>query len=209
MKTPILLLPLILTGCTTLDGGECPDVSDLRSNIDLTPPTAKCAAAKGLTGEALTCIDFTQLTSLTDPKLTGWDFTVAMGTCPGWDLSTSKLQVKNFTGFTGSCGFQMPPLTDPDYAKYTSFTLSVIHTVDLNKQQQTALIYLGRDQDTQQLSFSSGLNPKMISTFQVAKAALPNGGSGKYQPLFKLTSGQIFGGAGWQIESIAILGHTQ
>jgi hypothetical protein len=39
------------------------------------------------------------------------------------------------------------------------------------------------------LWFDTGTYPKRRTTVEVTKSALPNGGSGSYQPLFKLTSG--------------------
>ena len=179
--------------------------SDMRAG-DLPPPTPACAAAQGLPGDNLLCVDFDKLPSLSDSKLMGWDFTTMGGNC--WELLGGKLQVRSFSTFMGSCGFLLPPLSSADYQKYASFTLSIVQTLDINKQKQSAYIYLGLDQDTQQLWFDTGTYPKRRTTVELTKSALPNGGSGSYQPLFKLTSGAMVGSvnAGWQIESISING---
>lgn len=179
--------------------------SDMRAG-DLPPPTPACAAAQGLPGDNLLCVDFDKLPSLSDSKLMGWDFEQAARGC--WELLGGKLQVRSFSTFMGSCGFLLPPLSSTDYQKYASFTLSIVQTLDINKQKQSAYIYLGLDQDTQQLWFDTGTYPKRRTTVELTKSALPNGGSGSYQPLFKLTSGAMVGSvnAGWQIESISING---
>ncbi len=189
---------------TEVPPGSCTS-SDMRTG-DLPPPTPACAAAQGLPGDNLLCVDFDKLPSLSDSKLMGWDFTTMGGNC--WELLGGKLQVRSFSTFMGSCGFLLPPLSSADYQKYASFTLSIVQTLDINKQKQSAYSYLGLDQDTQQLWFDTGTYPKRRTTVEVTKSALPNGGSGSYQPLFKLTSGAMVGSvnAGWQIESIAING---
>ena len=169
-------------------------------------PTAKCAAAKGLPGDNLICTDFPTPQTLTDLKGMGWDFT---SQCPaGWTVSNAKLEVNSFSTFASSCIFTMRPLTPTEYQKYNSFTLSVVHTVDLNASKQTAWIYLGSDLATQQLALSTGTNPRQRNIYEVARAALPNGGNNNYQPLFKITSTAAGGGfLGWQIESIAVMGN--
>ena len=187
------------------DGGTSSTDQKCSAAVDLGPATAKCAAAKGLAGNNLACVDFNQVTDLTsDPKVTGWKFD-ATG-C--WEIAAGKLQVKSFKDFMGTCGLTLPPqnLADADKQKYQSLTLSVIHTLDLNKQRQQAGIYLGVALDTQQMWLGTGTNPRQVSTVTVAKAALPNGGNSIYQPLFNLTSTAQVGNVnqGWQIESIAV-----
>lgn len=182
------------------DGGKCP------GSPDMTVPTAKCAAAKGLPGDNLICTDFPTPQTLMDLKGMGWDFT---SKCPvGWTVSNAKLEVNSFSTFADSCIFTTRLLTPSEYQKYTSFTLSVIQTVDLNAQKQTAWIYLGSDLATQQLALSTGTNPRQRNIYEVARTALPNGGNNNYQPLFKITSTAAGGGfLGWQIESIAVMGN--
>lgn len=103
----------------------------------------------------------------------------------------------------------MPILSASDYEKYNSFTLAIVQTPDLNKLKQFAGIYLSVAQDNQQIWMSTGTNPRQISTIAVSKNALPNGGNGKYQPLFQISSTLAGGASGWQIESIAVIGNTQ
>ncbi len=176
---------------------------------DLTVSPPKCAAAKGLAGDNLLCVDFSKVNGLTDPLLNGWDFTTA-GTCPGWEIASGKLQVKNFGAFVGTCSFTMP-LTDLAAAanqKYQSVTLAVVQRVDLNPVSQKAQMMLGLDDPTTRLiDETRGTQPTQQRVYAVQKVALPNGGGAAYQPLFKLTSGALYAGVGWQIESIAVMGN--
>lgn len=207
-----LIITFCVLGTTACDLQSTSALSacaqDMKGDVaDSSSQLGTCAAAKGLSGINLVCVDFDQVAALTDQKLSGWDFTNPM-VCPGWVLSGGKLQVSNFGTFTSSCSFLLRPinLTDAEKQKYQNFTLSVVHTLDLNKQKQTAAIYLGAAQDTQQMWLGTGANPKQITTVTIAKAALPNGGGTTYQPLFKLASSVAAGGTaqGWQIESIAV-----
>jgi hypothetical protein len=45
----------------------------------------KCAAAKGLAGDNLLCVDFDKVTQLTDQTPVGWNFTANMANC--WQIS--------------------------------------------------------------------------------------------------------------------------
>jgi len=176
---------------------------------DMAAPPAKCAAAKGLNGDNLICVDFGGLAALTDQKLTGWDFTT---NCGGnfWEISAGKLQLKNFSTFMSNCGFLMPALSAADYQKYSGFTLSVIHRVDVSEiVNQRAQIMLGSDdQSNRLLDWMTGKQPRKQWIQIVSKADLPLAAMGNFQPLFKLSAGNTAGGGftGWQIESIAING---
>ena len=187
------------------DGGACPPVADLA------PMKSKCDAAKGLAGDNLFCVDFSSVPEqvLTTPppaQLPGWNFEKFDKNC--WQVLGGKLQVQMFSAFASTCGFLMPGVSPGDYQKYNSFTLSAVQTVDLNAQKQTSWIYLGSDLVNQQVVTTTGTNPRQRNITEFAKMALPNGGSGAYQPLFKITSTAPQGGyQGWQIESIAVMGN--
>jgi hypothetical protein len=123
-------LAALIPGCHDLsirprDGGDNCDVTDMSGPTpDLAPTLPKCAAAKGLAGDNLLCVDFDKVTALNN--LTGWDFT---SQCPaGWTLSNNKLQVNSPATFMGDCRFTMPA-TNLNYAanqEYQSITLSVV-----------------------------------------------------------------------------------
>lgn len=185
------------------DGGKCPGSPDMAT-------TPRCEAAKGLPGDNLVCVDLLQVPSL--DALRGLNFIVGKNSVGNecWEIMQGKLEINNFSGFADTCIIKLPALdlTTAANQKYNSFTLSVIQTVDLNAQKQTSWIYLGSDLATQQLALSTGTNPRQRNIYEVARAALPNGGNNNYQPLFKITSTAAGGGfLGWQIESIAVMGN--
>lgn len=210
--TTLLAISLAAAGCretfyiVDADGGG--GATDIKcSTPDLAQPAAHCKAAAGLSGEAFTCVDFEQITTLTDSKLVGWDFTNP-GSCPGWEVAAGKLQVKNFSSFASSCSFTLPTLNlnDADKQKYQRVTLAVVHRVDLNNQQQKALVMLGLDdQDNRLLDWTTGKQPVQRRQLEVTRANLPPALNGVFQPLFKITSGITIGLQGWQIESIAVV----
>lgn len=214
MKSKVWLLGVSLVGCVgyephNSDGGASCKPSDLAGADLLTPDLATaqpmCAAGKGLPGVPLICTDFSSVQTLSDLKGMGWDF---MSKCPvGWTVSNSNLQVNGFSDFQDTCIFTTRALTTAEYQQYDSFMLSVVQTIDLNPAKQTASIYLGSDVSSQQVTTTTGTNLRQRNITEFAKTALPNGGNNGYQPLFKIFSGAKGGGfAGWQIESIAVMG---
>lgn len=212
------LSALLLVGCLGYepheDSGVCKP-ADMKGDLqDLTPAKPNCAAAKGLAGDNLLCVDFSSvgdqvLTTPSPSQLPGWNFEKFDKNC--WQVLSGKLQVNtaNFPTYMGTCGFLMPTLVLNQYPQYSSFTLAVVQTVDVNATVQGAYIYLGSDVPKQQMWYTAGTYPKIVTTLQVAKATLPNGGAGTYQPLFKLSAPSTAGGMaqGWQIESIAVMGN--
>jgi hypothetical protein len=215
---------LSVSGCQDLDyeinpewlAQNCPAyLADLKVNCampDLAPPQPKCAAAKGLTGDALLCVDFDKLSSLTDQAVAGWNFT---GNCiAGWEIATGKLQVKNFGTFVGTCSFTMPltDLASPANQKYQSVTLAVVQRVDLNDkpaQLQTQQIMLGLDDPSRRIEFRTGSNPRQQNINAVSRGDLTAISGTSFQPLFKVTSSLASGATatGVQIESIAVMGN--
>jgi len=187
------------------DGGTPPDLA-------IPPP--KCAAAKGLAGEALICVDADKST-LADLRTQGWTgFKDGTGTdC--WEIASVKLQVKNFGTFVGTCSFTMP-LTDLAAAanqKYQSVTLAVVQRVDLNASAlppQSAKSMLGLDDPSRLLTTTTDKTPRQQQVYTLTRsdlAGVPGVGT-NFQPLFKLSSAAVApGNTGWQIESIAVMGN--
>jgi hypothetical protein len=164
-----------------------------------------CAAAKGLPGEPLLCLDFKDVSSTS--MLQGWDFSCTGGA--SWTTAGGKLQVNNFKDFSSTCSFSLPPLPPADFQKFSAFSLAVLHKVDLNSNQQKAQIMLGGDDEQKRLlDWKTGPQPRLTNVYSIAKADLPLVAQSAFQPFFKLSStiGPGLGYAGWQIESIAILG---
>jgi hypothetical protein len=207
MRIPAVLIPILLvTACSQPQhiDDDLPDASPMHPP-DLATPVAKCAAAKGLAGDNLLCVDFKDVQDLS--SLTEWEFYCFPSRPWAWSATDGKLQIISFSTFMASCQFKLPALSAADYAKYSSFTLSVVQTVDLNPTQQSASILLGADLPAQRIWTVTGKYAKMTTALQLAKPDLPNGGSGAYQPLFKINSAVGGGGyMGLQIESIAING---
>ena len=210
-KTAAILTALLALGCQNpADRCEltesCPFPDLAGSDLATTQP--KCAAAKGLTGDTLVCVDFSKVNGLTDPLLIGWDFT---SLCPaGWEIVVGKLQVKNFGSFASSCSFTMPALSAADFQKYASYTLAVVQRVDLNSLQQKAQVMLGGDDDQKRLlDWMTGPQPRQKKVYEITKGDLPTAAMGGFQPFFKLNSAVGFGAGyqGWQIESIAVMGN--
>ena len=206
-------LSLCLTGCLAInterpfDGAEDPraDLATMQSP-DLAQPQAKCAAAKGLPGDNLLCVDFAQ-TSIAELMGKGWE--ISCDPAASWEITTAgKLQVQDFGSFKNQgCKFKLPAVNASDYSKYGNFTLSVIHSLNILRSDQTATIYLGQVIDKQQIWTGTGSIPRQQTNIAITKQALPNGGSGTYQPLFQIVVTTNAGLAGWQIESIAIQGN--
>jgi len=208
----LVLVLASLPGCLAIntqspsDGGEgCPG-SDAGPPPDLATPAPKCAAARGLAGDNLLCVDFNAVSGLSDPKLRDWNFNCTMGL---WVIQDGKLQVNNFSTFMSTCTFQVPAVSAADYAKYNRFTLSVVQRVDLNELSQKAQILLGADDPPTRLLLQlTGKQPRQRNVYEVQKGDLPLPAMGGFQPLFKISSTVQAGtaNAGWQIESIAIQG---
>ena len=198
--------------CELMD--NCPKYqADGGTPPDLAIPPPKCAAAKGLAGEALICVDADKST-LADLRTQGWTgFKDGTGTdC--WEIASGKLQVKNFGTFVGTCSFTMP-LTDLAAAanqKYQSVTLAVVQRVDLNDklaQLQTQQIMLGLDDPARRIEFRTGSNPRQQNVNSVNRGDLTAVSGTSFQPLFKVTSSLASGATatGVQIESIAVMGN--
>ena len=227
-RSCLAAISLLLAACqdnnVTLDdrwpgylAESCPTyLADLKLNcpsVDLAPPAPKCAAAKGLTGDTLLCVDFkdlaTQVLGATNPApIDAWNFDKADKGC--WEINGGKLQVKGFSAFQSSCMFTMPAVLAADFQKYGSFTLSVLQRVDLNSLQQKAQVMLGGDDDQQRLlDWLTGKQPRKQWVQTITKSDLPALSASSLQPWFKLNSAVSAGGTatGWQIESIAVMGN--
>ncbi len=218
----LLVVAFVATGCHDLEHVPAPDAltqdcpkSDMPTcaSPDLAPPLPKCKAASGLMGDALICVDFDQpTTTLTDLMAKGWTFVNAP--LHPWEIANGKLQVNNFAMFADTGSFKMP-LTDLASAtnqKYQSVTLAVVQRVDVDQNAlppQTAKLILGQDLAQREFTTLTGKNPRQQNQYTLMRsdlAAVPGVGT-NFQPLFKLSSGALYAGVGWQIESIAVMGN--
>lgn len=133
---------LVLAGCPMTipnedGGGSSSDGSCHVVMPDLAPSPAKCAAAKGLTGENVVCVDFPTKGSLTE--LTGWNFKAA-GASDCWILAVGQqtgkkvLLVNSFSTYSGECALTTPQidLSLPERKDYSRLTLSLLERTDVN-----------------------------------------------------------------------------
>ena len=184
-------------------------LADMKDSPDLTPSPPPCAAAKGLAGDNLVCADFNQIPSLPDAqRLPGWNFVCLGGA--SWTTSGGMLQINNFGSFSKECSATLPSLSlsDPDKAKYKSFSLSLIHRIDLNDPEQKAFIFLTDSSDqTRLLYFATGkkLPARQQTTITLDRADLPAMLT-SIQWQLKISSALTVPRQGWQIESIAVNG---
>lgn len=206
------------TGAGTEDGWVVAPKTDCPSVPDMATPRPKCAAANGLAGDNLICVDFTSLTdqplsnTATLPAvLKDWNFASICSNSqtgmPAWEIKNKKLVIKNFDMFLGSCGFTMPTIDsqNSDFKNHNKFTLSVVQKLNLSKStpQQTMGIYLNAPLDGYQVWLSTGMSPRQVSTVTIEKMNFPSGTNG-YQPVFQLTAANVVGGTSVEIESIAV-----
>jgi hypothetical protein len=187
-----------------VDGGPemtCP------SPPDLATPASKCAAAKGLAGDNLLCVDFKDVQALT--SLSGWDFSCTGGA--SWGSTGGYLQVNNFGTFDKECTATLPKLNlnDADKQKYKSLTLSLVQRIDLNDPEQRAQVFLNDTNDaTRQMYAATGKKTpsRQLTTITLDKSDLPAPVGNAPQWILRLSSSVPVGRQGWQIESIAING---
>jgi hypothetical protein len=189
------------------DGGSCPKLPDLG-----VPPAQTCKAAQGLAGDSLLCVDFSQISMVPDTqKLPGWDFSCAGGA--SWTTTGGALQVSNFSTFKDECTARLPALNlnDADKQKYKTLTLALVHRIDLNDPEQQAEIFLNTSMVTRRMYQTAGKKdvPRQRTILEINKADLPAALNNTPQWLLKVSSSLQVGRAGWQIESLAVLGNTQ
>jgi len=201
----------LLSGAACLDmPAATPDAVNCPPPPDLAQPLPKCAAAKGLAGDNLVCADFNQIPSLPDAqRLPGWNFVCLGGA--SWTTSGGMLQINNFGSFNDDCTVKLPglSLSDPDKAKYKSFSLSLIHRIDLSDPEQRAEIYLSSSAALRQMYLASGKKDvsRQRTILELDKADLPAMLT-SIQWQLKISSPAASGALrqGWQIESIAVNG---
>ncbi len=170
---------------------------------------APCAAAQGLSGDNLLCVDFDKVLTLTDPALNGWNFKAGSGGMDCWEIKNQQLQIANFATFVGSCALTLMPidLKLPDKQKYQRVTLSLVHRVDMSEIDQQAQVFLSMAAPARQIQYLSsrqGIPAQTTTIMTVNKTDLPMALNGVYTFLLNAGSLSVRGGLGWQISSIAV-----
>ena len=210
----LLLCSVLLTGCTSVEPRDDVDLSCSRTDAkpnssDMATAVPKCAAAAGLPGTNLLCVDFDKVTQLSDPALAGWKFDAATP-CPGWQISGGALQVQSFGTFMGNCGVTLPPIDFKLAANqtYQRATIALVHRVDMSDPDQKAQVFIDLDDPARlihQTTSRPGIPTLTTTTLTVNKADLPMGLMNVYKFFLKASALNIVGGRqGWQIQSIAV-----
>lgn len=190
---------------------NCPAyLADLKVNCampDLAPPQPKCAAAKGLTGDAIVCVDFDKLSGLSDQTVKDWNFTPGGG-CPGWEIVGGKLQVKNFGAFVGASAFHDAADRSGSRRQPKVPKRDAGGGADARSEpcQAGCICLLGRPIAIAANLVHHGHKSQDCHQPSDCQGGTANGTS-LYQPLFELTSALAGGATGWQIESIAVMGN--
>lgn len=135
----ILLGVLSLVGCDSKiverDGSTNTDLTCQMRDMAQTPPAPKCAAAKGLAGDNLLCVDFSTITMPFAQSLPMWSFSKDSMTKDCWEVQNNRLQIINFSGmFQDTCRVTLPTynFNDADKQKYKTVTLALVQQVDLD-----------------------------------------------------------------------------
>src|SRR3569832_212847 len=101
----LLCLPLFIGCLETIEISNELCKQDMRvspTQQDMLAAAHPCPAAKGLPGVNHLCVDFadpgTKLDGVNGLTAQGWDFRAGAGaTCPGWQISSGKLQRKDLS----------------------------------------------------------------------------------------------------------------
>ena len=207
-------------GTSPLQSVQSPDQTDMATSAteDMAIPGPTCQAAMGLAADKrLLCADFTTDGS---PQIPGWDF--AMG-CKGaqWTIKDGALQLTPFDQFdSGSCDFQLPALMGDGWSPYSAFTIAILQNVGLRAdaavyQRAQVLLRPPPNNPTEPIvQFTGNQNPLggMARPFRRATVTVNRSEtSAGFRVQFNVQSsgiGTTGGGfVGWQIKSIAVLGH--
>ena len=149
---------------------------------DMTPPPPKCAAAKGLPGDNLICVDFADIKIdqilVTPPpaELPGWDFEIAKNGC--WQIVKGVLQIQQFGMLKMKCTLSMPAIDLSEVTKqnYQTIILSIKQKLDLDPgttSNQFEYIYNGSNSPGYLLNQITGTYPEQQFIVIVDKQNLP------------------------------------
>lgn len=183
--------------------------SDLRCSSlpDLAPPPAKCAAAKGLSGDVLSglCLDMDKLDKQ-GLVSRGFNLMAPPMNCAGWDVVGNKLQPTNINTSAGgvSCGLSLPNI--PVDAKYSRVTLALIHQANLPNASQQARMELFDTITPLRVWVNPATALDQRTIVEIDRANIPGGPSA--QVTLQLTAPMGSTVPVWTISSIAVLGQT-
>ncbi len=188
---------------TSKDGGTiCPPQPDLLQ------PTAKCAAAKGLSGDILgdLCLDMDKIDTqgLTSR---GFDLTASKTNCAGWEVAAGKLQPKsiNTAGGPVKCGLLFPNLPF-DGAKYPRIMLSVMQQANLPIPTQQARMDLFDASSPLRVWVNPSTTVAQRTIVEIDTINIPSG----FNAQTSIELGAPMGSPtpSWTISSIAVIGQS-
>lgn len=206
------LLSLTLMACSatdwhdTTDGGSSADGGKCPSQPDLVSSAAKCAAAKGLSGDILgnLCLDMSQ-NSTTALTSLGFNLTAATMNCAGWEVSGNTLQPKSINTAPGlvTCGLSLPSIP-VNATKYPRVTLALIHQANLPSAGQQTRIELADISSPLRLWINPTSTVDQRTIIEIDTNKIPSGPNlqGSIQILAPMGSAT----PSWTISSIAVLG---
>lgn len=185
-----------------------PDVGDMAI------PGPTCEAANGLAADKrLLCVDFT---TNGPPQIAGWTFPMNCGADTWkWTIIGGALTLEAFGTFGDpalmnpverACSFTSPLI---DATSYKSLTLSIEQSVDLridkDVQQRAQILLESMSPPPTLLAESTGKTPSLRRSTVTISASEVQDKSLKFNLVTRSLSGG--GYSGWQIRSIAVLGH--
>ncbi|MFO0578462.1 MAG: hypothetical protein U1A78_31035 [Polyangia bacterium] len=188
---------------TNKDGGGPPDSAQ---------PTTTCAAAQGIAGKPLVCVDFkTGMVLESDPKLQNWTFSCDSGGTRKWQVTNNALNASPFGAAAENCRIttESIDLNAQANSGYTRVTLALLQRVALDEQRHRGYVFFDGDFPVNQVHVVTGAQTQKstVNTLITIKKedilpALMN----KFKFTLKASSSAPGSSQdGWQFESIAII----
>lgn len=193
-------LPFDIQGA---DLSKCPGLPDMST------PTPKCAAAKGLSGDILggICLDMGNTDAATLTNL-GFNLGLTAMNCMGWEIANKKLQPKGINTNLGAvtCALSLPAI--PIDTKYSQITLALVHQANvpaLNQQATIALPAATPKPLWVWVNSSTSIDQRTI--INISKDQIPPPAGAPFQPIIQLYAPGTTSAPSWTIDSIAVLGN--
>ena len=193
-------LPFDIQGA---DLSKCPGLPDMST------PTPKCAAAKGLSGDILNgiCLDIANTDAATLTNL-GFNLGSAAMNCMGWEVANKKLQPKGINTSLGAvtCALSLPAI--PIDAKYSQITLALVHQATVpGPNQQATIAFPAATPKPLWVWVDSSTPIDQRTIIDIAKTKIPPPTGAPFQPIIQLNAPGTTATPSWTIDSIAVLGN--
>ena len=162
---PVVGLFPFVVGCldhnfTPFDFGQmCNTNKDGGGPPDFAQPTTTCAAAQGIAGKALACMDFKNGVVLeSEPKLQNWAFACDSGGNRKWQVTNNALNASPFGAVAENCRIttETIDLNAQSNSGYSRVTLALLQRVDLDEQRHRGYVFLDGDFAANQIHVVTG-----------------------------------------------------